>query len=288
MKKIYGLSFIFIFMFLFVSCGQKKVEKKLTTSPSYSSLADAEAAVASTKKPIVIDFYTDWCTWCKKLDTEVYTDPKVINFFSNEMVLAKVNAEKDTALANKFHISGFPTLVLTDSDGKEIDRIIGYLPATDFLQTLQNYQKGIGTLADLLHQADSVNDRSLYFEIADKYKYRGGDKEAIDWYQKVIDEGKPTDSLSGESRMALADMFRRAKDYDKALKAFSNIMKDFKGHSFAQDAEIWKAIVYRQKGDTAKAITTFENYIKHFPKSQDVSYATTQINKLKGKAGNKK
>ncbi|NOY88011.1 MAG: thioredoxin fold domain-containing protein [FCB group bacterium] len=288
MKKICGTSLFFIIMVLAVSCGQKKIEKKLTTAPSYSSLADAKAAATPTKKLIAIDFYTDWCSWCKKLDTEVYTDPKVISLFSHEMVLAKINAEKDTVLANEFHISGFPTIVLTDSDGKEIDRIIGYLPAADFLQTLQNYQKGIGTLADLLQQADTVNDRSLYFEIADKYKYRGGDKEAIKWYQKVIDEGKPTDSLSGESRMALADMFRRAKDYDKALKSFSSIMKDFKRQSFAMDAEIWKAIVYRQKSDTAKAITAFENFIKHYPNSKDVGYATKQINKLKGKAGNKK
>ena len=47
------------------------------------------------------------------------------------------------------------------------------------------------------------------------------------------------------------------------------------------DAEIWTAIVYRLKGDTATAIGAFEDYIKHYPDSDDVDYARKQIDKLK-------
>ncbi|MFQ5454256.1 MAG: thioredoxin fold domain-containing protein, partial [Candidatus Zixiibacteriota bacterium] len=163
------------------------------------------------------------------MDTVVLIDDKVIDFFSSEMVLLKVNAEVDTALAKSYHISGYPTIVLTDSKGEEIDRIVGYRPADEFLQTLENYKNGIGTLDDLLSKADTSENRNLYFEIADKYKYRGGVEEAKNWYKKVIDAGEPTDSLSGESRLSIADMYRRAIDYDKSLEAFNKTMKDFKG-----------------------------------------------------------
>ena len=207
-------------------------------------------------------------------------DSAVIDYFANEMVLVKVDAEADTALAKSFNISGYPTLVLTDKDGEEIDRIVGYLPPDEFIQKLNDYRNGIGTLEDLLGRAETETDRELYFEIADKYKYRGGAEEAKTWFQRVIDEGEPFDSLSGESRMSLADLHRRAKEYIVAEKAFTTIMDDFKGQYFAEAAEIWRAIVYRQSGDTATSIQAFRDFLVHYPQSEDTSYAQSQIEKL--------
>jgi tetratricopeptide (TPR) repeat protein len=216
------------------------------------------------------------------LDTVVFIDSAAIEFFTNYMVLAKFNAEIDSNLAKTYRISGYPTSVLIDKDGNETDRIVGYLEPPDYLRTLTDFQKGIGTLEDLLSQAKDTEDRLLYFDIAEKYKYRGGPEEAEIWFGKVIDAGKPTDSLSGESRMGMADMIRRAKDYDKAGEAFRQIMADFEGQWFAMDAEIYVGICHRQKGDTVAAIAAFEGYIEHFPESEDVGYAQRQIDRLKG------
>lgn len=207
----------------------------------------------------------------------------VIDYFATEVVLAKFNAEIDSALAKAYHISGYPTLVLTDNKGEEIDRIVGYLDPPEFVQKITDYRNGIGTLDDLLSKADTSSDRNLFYEIAEKYKYRGGADEAKEWFTKVIDAGEATDSLAGESRMALADMIRRTKDYDAARGAFAAIMKDFKGTVFAETAEIWQAIVYRQAGDTTAAVTAFQDFIKHYPESEDVEYAQKQIDKLTGK-----
>jgi len=212
----------------------------------------------------------------------VLSNPKVVDFFTNEMILVKVNGKEDTLLAEKYHISAFPTLVMLDKSGDEVDRVVGYRGPDSFLITLRDYRNGIGTLADLLNKAKTNSDRSLSFEIAEKYKYRGGSDEAAVWYQKVINDGDPRDSLAGESRLALADMPRRAKKYNQALEAFSCIMKDFHGTSFAEEAEVWMAMVYRQKNDTTAAIAAFEEFIKHYPESEDVDYAKKQINKLKG------
>jgi len=207
----------------------------------------------------------------------------VIDYFATEVVLAKFNAKEDTALAREYHISAFPTLVLTNSSGEEIDRIVGYLDPPEFVQKINDYRNGIGTLDDLLSRADTSSDRLLSYEIAEKYKYRGGTDEAKVWFGKVIDAGEPTDSLSGESRMALADMVRRTKDYDAAVQAFAGVMNDFQGTIFAETAEIWRAIVYRQAGDTTAAVTAFEDFIKHYPESEDIDYAKGQIDKLTGK-----
>ncbi len=285
MRKLQTFAVAAMIAVLAIACNQKKAEEstmKLTKAPYDTTFAEAKMAAANGDKPIVIDFYTDWCTWCKKLDTEVYTDPRTIDFFTNKMVLFKTNAEVDTALSHQFHISGYPTLVMTDSKGNEIDRIIGYEPTEPFLQDLENFQKGIGTLTDLLQRADTSTDRDLYFQIADKYKYRGGDDDAITWYNKVIAAGQPTDSMSGESKFAIADMYLRSQKYDQALDGYGEISKNFKGSNFAELADIYTGIAYTKKGDTAKAISAYEKFVKVHPNSEDTSYARTQISKLKG------
>ena len=162
----------------------------------------------------------------------MFVDPKVIEFFKNEMILVQVDGEKDTVLANKYVISGFPTLIMLNPKGEEIDRVPGYLPPEEFMKTFRDYGKGIGTLADLLNQAKSKTDRELLFSIAEKYKYRGGSVDAENWYNKVIAAGQPTDSMSGESRMAVADMQRRAKNWTKALTSYQAIQKEFAGTQF--------------------------------------------------------
>lgn len=215
------------------------------------------------------------------LDTVVFKDQKAIDFFSSEMLLVKINAEADTVTARKYKVSGYPTTVLTDNSGKDIDRLVGYAAVDEYLETMVNYSKGIGTLEDLLKQAQTREDRKLYFEIADKYKYRGGSEEAETWYNKVIEAGEPHDSLSGESRLSVADMYRRAKDWDKALRAFKAVAAEFGGSGYGMDAEIYVAIVYRSMGDTAQAIAAFENYAGKYPESEDMEYVNKQIEKLK-------
>ncbi|MCM2272578.1 MAG: tetratricopeptide repeat protein [candidate division Zixibacteria bacterium] len=211
----------------------------------------------------------------------MFVEPKVIDYFTNDMILAKVNGDLDTAAARKYAVSGFPTAVMLSPDGKEVDRIVGYAPPDEYLKTLVDYRNGIGTLDDLLNKAKDSTDRTLYYSIADKYKYRGGSDQAADWFGKVIAAGQPTDSLSGESRMAMADLQRRAKKYDDAMASFVAIEKEFTGSMFAEQANIWQAILYRQKGDTASAITAFQKFIELYPKSDDVEYAKKQIDRLK-------
>ncbi len=58
----------------------------------------------------------------------------MIEYFSNEMIFVKAQAETtDSLTAKAYNVSGFPTFVVTDSKGKEIDRIVGYMPAKEFL-----------------------------------------------------------------------------------------------------------------------------------------------------------
>jgi len=250
-------------------------------APHFTSLDEAIAA-STDDRNYLIDFYTDWCVYCVMLDTLVFNQQDVMEYFTNDMTLVKVNAEIDTLLAQKYQVSGYPTAVVVRKDGSEIDRIIGYAEKDEYVQILKDYQLGIGTLDDLLKKIEEKFDRKMAFEIADKYKFRGGKDEAKMWFAKVIQKGEPNDSLTAEARMSLADMSLRAKDYEDALKGFTGIAADFKDKPIGELAKIYRAIVYRRQGDTLQSISAFEQFVADHPDSEDVEYAQKQIIKLKG------
>lgn len=103
----------------------------------YSDEKIAEAVRAG--RPVLIDFWADWCIACKELDKKTFSEPEVIEA-SKSFVMLKVDSTsaKDLqakAVCQKYRVKGFPTLVFLAADGKEVEdlRITGFEPKKDFL-----------------------------------------------------------------------------------------------------------------------------------------------------------
>jgi len=103
---------------------------------------DYDAALVTAKKDkklVMVDLYTDWCGWCKKLDKDTYSDKDVAAKLARDFVAVKVNPEKspqNAKLSRDFGTTGYPHIVFVDADGKKVSEIDGYLPATQFLERL--------------------------------------------------------------------------------------------------------------------------------------------------------
>lgn len=100
------------------------------------ALADARAA----GKPVVIDFYADWCLPCKELDEKTFTDPKVIaeldRYVRVKADLTVPSDAKTQELTKQYGILGVPTIVFIDAQGAEAKdaRLTGFEPSDAFLQ----------------------------------------------------------------------------------------------------------------------------------------------------------
>jgi len=81
--------------------------------------------------PIMMDVYTDWCGWCKKLDKDVYSADSVAQL-SQKFICLKLNPETDKEHGDLFKVEGYPTIIFLDASRKELNRITGYLPPDDF------------------------------------------------------------------------------------------------------------------------------------------------------------
>ena len=101
------------------------------------------SAIANAGKPVVIDFYADWCIPCKELDQKTFSDAAVAKEL-DRFVRVKANLTNDQdakvkQLTKDYAIVGVPTLVFLDGSGHEAQaqRLTGYESAPEFLKRLQ-------------------------------------------------------------------------------------------------------------------------------------------------------
>lgn len=100
----------------------------------------AQALAKKENKLVVMNFTgSDWCSWCKKLQKEVFGTKEFGAYAKEKLVLVEVdfpNGKKQTealkkandALQEKFKAEGFPTIVVLNGDGKVVWRQVGYMP----------------------------------------------------------------------------------------------------------------------------------------------------------------
>jgi thioredoxin-like negative regulator of GroEL len=103
------------------------------------SFEKAQKRAQTENKPILIDFWADWCGWCHRLDETTYRDPEVVRL-SIDFVPVKVNAEgskADVAVAARYGVSSLPTVAFVSPAGRMIHRVDGFQGPAQFPGTMQ-------------------------------------------------------------------------------------------------------------------------------------------------------
>ena len=106
-----------------------------------ASLAELEGKLKTPGKPVMLDFYADWCVSCKEMESFTFSDPKVRAELDRMLLLqvdVTANNEDDKALLKRFSLFGPPGIIFFDAEGREIKglRVIGYQNAERFLKSL--------------------------------------------------------------------------------------------------------------------------------------------------------
>ncbi|MBE7423451.1 MAG: protein-disulfide reductase DsbD [Zoogloeaceae bacterium] len=105
------------------------------------TVAELETRLAAADRPVLLDFYADWCVSCKEMEKYTFSNPKVAAQM-RRMTLLQVdvtaNSDADKALLKRFGLFGPPGILFFDRQGKERPglRVVGYLPADKFIKVV--------------------------------------------------------------------------------------------------------------------------------------------------------
>ncbi len=102
------------------------------------SFEEALKKAKATRKPILVDFWADWCGWCHRLDKTTYADPVVVRK-AEEFVAVKVNTEgnrREAEIAIRYEVQSLPTILFLSPEGHQVHRLNGFQGPGQFPRTL--------------------------------------------------------------------------------------------------------------------------------------------------------
>jgi thioredoxin-related protein len=109
---------------------------------------------AASGKLVIVDFSTEWCVWCKKMDTDVFSKSDIAARLSKDFVTVRLDAESAAPLTYKgrsmktssfttlMKVDGYPTLIVFDAKGNVVSRLSGYTESDLFNVFLDYLGKG--------------------------------------------------------------------------------------------------------------------------------------------------
>ena len=213
-----------------------------------NSLTVALAQAKKTGRLVMVDFYTDWCGYCKKLDAETYTDPAVIRA-AQPIIAVKLNAERDEegiAAAKRLGVHSFPAIYFLNASGEIEGHVRGYQPPAVFLQSIQGIEQVHRDLPGLQsHLRARPNDLPTAAKLTAIYASLGRTAQANAALAQVtrLDPNGSKGSLA-QAQLSVAQMCMRAQHLDPAITLYQKAARSARNPEERAVAHINLAICY--------------------------------------------
>jgi len=236
------------------------------------SVSEVLAMAKAENKIVMIDVLTEWCKWCIELDNKVYAKKDVSDFANANLISYKIDAEKGEGVdfAKKYQIKGYPSILFLDGDGNEIDRIYGYVPAKDFLEMMQDYNKGINTFSYLKTEVEkNPSNIEASLKLADKYSMYSESDKAKELLNKIVEmDGSNAGGKTDDAKFRLI-LFTEKDEKAKQLEAF---IKDNPNSDQLKDAYVsLSETYYYELSDMPTADKWFKETLAKYPSDDAVN-----------------
>ena len=216
-----------------------------------------------TGKPVFIDCFADWCVWCHKMESDVYSDTKFVNLAGNYVML-RINVEdgaEGSRVATDYNVESLPALLVVDSSGKLINRIGGFLGTDELIADLTNMQ----TL--IKRERLNANDWVAVQTLAEEYLFRDMNAEAESRFARILTA--PVAHATKESAhfsLALSQYYQQKNQ--EALGTLQAYLQTYVEGDSAEDVLLLLSQIYLEMDEHEKAKQILQQFLKRFPDSK--------------------
>jgi thiol-disulfide isomerase/thioredoxin len=235
-----------------------------------TSLERGSAAALKANKPMLIEFWANWCPPCLVMDAEVYTDASVMEAMT-KVVPVRIDVDKQPPVARKYELTGMPMLVFADSYGNELFRFTGTITAPTMIQLLEEFPGDVTSfnrLAQVL--ARDQNNFAALASLGRELKAAGLFRSSNEYYGRAM-RGRTVPEQAGargDILIAMGHNHLELKEFREAGNVFERYLEDFGGGPAEPEAMLGlgRALLFQNKrADAKRTLQTLTNRHKTGP-----------------------
>jgi thiol:disulfide interchange protein DsbD len=242
------------------------------------SFEEAQKKARKSGKPIVIDFWAEWCGWCDRLNRTTYVDPDVVRK-AQDFVAVKIDTEgslKEREVAIKYEVTSLPTIVFLSPEGRQLRRVNGFQSGYQFPFTMQatlaiarDVIAWENALARDPDDAEALAGLGAHlYEIGTREAQTQCLDEARELLKKAVtrDAEKPLEERR-RSRMLLAILHNYDRNFGEAEKLVKDALSLGPQSDDAPRLLFVLGRTYESAGRRTESVETFQIIIREYPQS---------------------
>ncbi len=204
------------------------------------------------------------------MDQITFQDRTVIDQLGSEYSWLRLNAETDPAgaeMRQRFGVAAFPTVLILDEGGDEIDRLQGFVPPAQFVKAVEGSVSSPTSVGFLRKQAEESPDNAeIQYRLAVKYMESRIYEKAREQFSKVIDLDPENRSGTTDSSLYyLAEIHFATQNLAGTVETLESLQKKFPESEYAKEADLMKAEVLLHTGEMDEAKKLLAGFIKAYP-----------------------
>ena len=186
-------------------------------------------------------------------------------------------------MRKRFNVAGLPTVILAKAGGEEIDRTLGFMPTDEFVSTMGDYHKGIGTLAAMTAEEEKKGDDPEFLYVYGEKLYAHGRFDDADSRFAGVVKNDPENKTGNadDAQLYRAKVYRKLEQWPLAVAFCEALPKLWPSSDLLPDATIYAAYYSDKGGMTNDAISLYEEYLQKWPKGEDAKFAQDEVKRLK-------